>query len=310
VEVSSNIALAKLIDNAYSKDPKKFTDKLRSWNLHLPLGLPIQGEGAPIIPEPGDERWSKNALPSIAYGYNLQLTPLQILTFYNAIANDGVMVKPQFIEEVGVWSKEVKHFEVEVINPKIASEETISQIQEILKNVVKRGTGQTLYSEHFSMAGKTGTARTEYGSDDWEENRRYVSSFAGYFPADNPKYSCIVVINKPSVTKGYYGADVTGPVFKRIAQKIFTDSPRIAEVTDINADDPSIKKDFETYYPKVQRQYTEIPNVTGMAGMDAISLLENLGLKVKVVGNGTVIKQSIPGGEKLVKGKQIILNLS
>ena len=310
LEVSSNIGLATLINDSYKDNPKKFTDKIKSWNLHKPLGIPIKGEGKPIIPEPGDQIWSKNALPSIAYGYNLQQTPLQMLSFYNAIANDGKMVKPLFIREIKAWNRQVKHFETEVMIKSIASEETINQIQEILKNTIIRGTGKSLHSENFSMAGKTGTVRTEYAAKNWSENRRYISSFAGYFPADNPKYSCIVVIHKPSTEKGIYGADVSGPVFKRIAHKIYTDSPLIAKVENIDKEDAAILSDFENYYPKAQKDFKEIPNVTGMAGMDAVSLLENLGLKVKIIGNGTVFNQSIKSGTVIKKGVQIVLKLS
>ena len=310
LEVSSNIGFATIINDNYKDNPKKFTDKLKSWNLHEPIGIPIKGEGKPVIPEPGDEVWSKNALPSMAYGYNLQQTPLQTLTFYNAIANNGKMVKPLFIREIKAWNRRVKRFNTEVMINKIASEETINKIQEILKNIVKRGTGKSLYSENFSMAGKTGTARTEYAAKDWSANKRYISSFAGYFPAENPKYSCIVVIHKPSTKKGIYGADVSGPVFKRIAQKIYTDSPLIAEVKNIDNEDIDIVTDFENYFPKVQKDYKQIPNVTGMAGMDAVSLLENLGLKVKTEGNGTVNIQSLESGATLKKGETIVLKLS
>ena len=310
LEVSSNIGLARLIDDNYKNNPQKFIDRLKGWRLDKPIGIPIKGEGIPLIPGPGHERWSRNALPSMSYGYNLEMTPLQVLTFYNAIANDGVMVKPKFVKEIRVYNKKVAEFDTEVIRYEIASKETLSKIREILKNVVKRGTGESLDSEYFSMAGKTGTARSEYWFDDWEQNRRYVSSFTGYFPADNPKYSCTVVIHKPKVKKGYYGADVSGPVFKRIAQKIFTDSPLIDEIPEIEKEDVPVGKDFYSYYAKVQAQYSKIPNVVGMAGMDAVSLLENLGLKVKIIGNGTVAKQSIGSGEPLKKGQQIVLNLS
>ncbi len=310
LEVSSNIGLATLINDSYKDNPKKFTDKIKSWNLHEPIGIPIKGEGKPIIPEPGDEIWSKNALPSIAYGYNLQQTPLQTLLFYNAIANDGKMVKPLFIREIKAWNRQVKHFETEVMIQSIASEETINQIQEILKNIIIRGTGKNLYSENFSMAGKTGTARTEYGAKDWSTNRRYISSFAGYFPAENPKYSCIVVIHKPSTKKGIYGADVSGPVFKRIALKIYTDSPLVTNVENIDKEDTAIVSDFEAYYPKAQEEFKVMPNVTGMVGMDAVSLLENLGISVKIIGNGTVFNQSIKSGTTIKKGVQIILKLS
>ncbi len=310
LEVSSNIGLATIIDNGYSKDPDKFINRLKSWHLDQKTGVAIKGEGKPMIYGPGDKKWSKNALPSMAYGYNLRLTPLQTLTFYNAIANNGVMVKPRFIEEVRAWNEKVTAYDTEIINPKICSDETLNEIRQILKNVVKRGTAKSLYSPDFSMAGKTGTAQTEYWMPDWKSNRRYISSFAGYFPAENPKYSCIVIIHKPSTKKGFYGADVSGPVFKRIAQKIFTDSPNIDSVEGIEKTDPVIERDFEKYYTNRQQNSKTIPNVTGMAGMDAVALLENLGLKVNVIGNGTVSSQSIKSGETLKKGERITLNLS
>ena len=310
LEVSSNIGLATIIDEGYRDNPQKFIDRIKSFNLTDSIGIAIKGEGKPMIPEPGHHKWSKNALPSLAYGYNLELTPLQVLNFYNAIANDGVMVKPRFVREIRAWNQPIVTFDRIITNPRIASEETITQIQDILKNIVIRGTGKKLYSPYFSMAGKTGTAQTEYWMKDWKDNRRYVSSFAGYFPAENPKYSCIVVIHKPDLSVGYYGADVSGPVFKRIAQKIFTDSPLIAEVDTVNEVDQAISSDFETYYNNSQKSFLKVPNVLGMAGMDAVSFLENLGLEVKIIGNGTVVKQSVNTGEQLKKGKQITLNLS
>ena len=310
LEVSSNIGLATIIDEGYSEEPQKFIDRINSFSINQKIGIPIKGEGIPVIPGPGHKLWSKNALPSMAYGYNLRLTPLQTLTFYNAIANDGVMVKPRFISEVKVWNQPVRKFKKEIINPQICSQNTIDQIQEILKNIVIRGSGKNLYSPYFSMAGKTGTALTEYWMPDWENNKRYVSSFVGYFPVEDPKYSCIVIIHKPSIKKGYYGADVSGPVFKRIAQKIFTDSPLIVEVTDIDQENQSIEGDYETYYSAIQKANNQIPNVIGMAGMDAVSLLENLGLMVKTIGLGTVSEQSLESGTKISKGKQIILKLS
>ncbi|MGJ8667293.1 MAG: penicillin-binding protein [Patiriisocius sp.] len=311
LEVSSNIGFARLIDNAYKDNPKKFTNQVQEWGLDKKIGIPIKGEADPIIPEEGDNVWSRNALPSIAYGYNLQMTPLQILTFYNAIANNGKMVKPHFIKEIRDWDEKIREVEVEVLNEKIASQETIDKIQAILENIVKRGTGKTLYSKNFSMAGKTGTARKDYANfEEWKKEKKYVSSFAGYFPADNPKYSCIVVIHEPSTKKGYYGADVTGPVFKRIAQKIFTDSPLRAQVADIDAIETTTEKDYNNYYKKAQTRFQKLPDVRGMAGMDAVSILENLGYKVKLNGNGTVKSQSIPAGQSLQKGAQIELNLS
>ncbi|MBX2827673.1 MAG: transpeptidase family protein [Flavobacteriaceae bacterium] len=309
LEVSSNIGLATIIDEGYKKDPQKFIDQLKKWKLHEPLGIPIKGEGKPDIPEPGHRKWSKNALPSMSYGYNLEMTPLQVLTFYNAIANNGVMVKPRFIKEIRRMNVVVDEFGTDIIDFKICSEGTLNQIQHILENVVNRGTGESLYSEYFPMAGKTGTAQAEYWMADWAENKRYISSFAGYFPADNPKYSCIVVIHKPSIKKGYYGADVTGPVFKRIAQKIFTDSPLIDYVIDPDENDPDLGNDYQNFYANVQNSYERVPSVMGMAGMDAVSLLENSGLRVRLVGNGSVISQSLKKGAQFKNGQQITLHL-
>ena len=309
LEVSSNIGLATIIDENYADDPNKLIDQFKKWHLTEKTGIAIKGEGVPFIPEPGHSKWSKNALPSIAYGYNLRLTPLQTLNFYNTIANGGVMVKPRFIKEIRAWDRKVETFETEIIDPMICSKETIAEMQEMLKNVVRHGTAKSLYSENFSMAGKTGTAQTEYWMEDWNENKRYISSFAGYFPAENPKFSCIVVIHKPSLKTGYYGADVSGPVFKRIAQKIFTDAPLIYEVENIDYEDVELKSDYEDYYAKVQTRIGKMPNVKGMAGMDAVSLLENLGMKVFVIGNGTVIKQSLQEGEAFDNGTKIVLNL-
>jgi cell division protein FtsI (penicillin-binding protein 3) len=306
LEVSSNIGLATLVDDNYSKQPKKFINRIKGWKLHDTLGVSIIGEGQPDIPEPGHKKWSKNALPSMAYGYGLEITPLQTLAFYNAIANNGEMVKPRFIKAVKEFDREIEVFEKEVINQKICSDKTLNEIREILKNVVVRGTGKSMYSENFSMAGKTGTARIEYWMKDWEENPRYISSFAGYFPADNPKYSCIVVIHRPSTKVGYYGADVSGPVFKRIAQKIYTETPLIDEVESLEVVDTSVEEEFESFYKTAQTYKTIMPDVIGLPTMDALALLENMGLKVKMEGVGVVKSQSITKGNK-VKPNQVIV---
>ena len=310
LEVSSNIGMATIIDDGYSKSPQKFVDHLKEWKLNEPLGLPIIGEGKPVIPQPGDKIWSKNALPSMAYGYNLRLTPLQTLTFYNAIANNGVMVKPRFIKEVKELDKVIEAFKESKMNNKICSDKTLKEMQSILKHVVERGTGHSLYSPYFSMAGKTGTAQTEYWMEDWKENKRYISSFAGYFPAENPKYSCIVVIHKPSTKKGYYGADVSGPVFKKIAQKIFTDTPIVDEIESLNVKYASTEKEYEGYYNTAQTHKTIMPSVVGLPAMDAVALLENMGLKVRMKGAGIVKRQSIEKGQKINKNQVVILEFS
>ncbi len=310
LEVSSNIGLATIIDENYAKTPEKFLNRLKGWKLDKPLGLPIVGEGKPEIYAPGHDKWSKNALPSMSYGYNLELTPLQTLTFYNAIANNGVMVKPRFIREVKELDKQIESFDEEIINSKICSGKTLKEIQAILKNVVERGTGKSLYSPYFSMAGKTGTAKAEYWMADWDKDRRYVSSFAGYFPAENPKYSCIVVIHKPSVEKGYYGADVTGPVFKRIAQKIFTDTPLIDEVKSLEVQHAGVEKEYEQYYDISEKHKTIMPNVVGLPTMDAIAILENMGLKVRAQGIGEVKSQSINKGDKIKRNQTVVIEAS
>ncbi|WP_414652569.1 peptidoglycan D,D-transpeptidase FtsI family protein, partial [Gelidibacter sp.] len=208
IEVSSNTAIVAAIDKAYKDQPSKFVDRLYAMNLNNRLDLPIIGEPEPIIPDPRikNGRWSGIALQWMAYGYGVSFTPLQTLTFYNAIANNGEMVKPQFLREVREFDKTIVPFKKEVINPKICSQETVDKVKKLLENVVERGTGSKLYSPNFSMAGKTGTCQKDYANKD---KLSYISSFAGFFPADNPKYSCIVVIHEPDKSVGYYGADVS-----------------------------------------------------------------------------------------------------
>jgi len=310
-EVSSNVAFAKTIHNGYKENPEKYVDRLRSMNIHEELGLPIKGEGVPVIRYPGDKGWSGLSLAQMAYGYEVSMTPLQILTFYNAIANDGEMVKPRLIKEVKEWNRSVLKFQIEVINPSICSKETAAKVQQLLKNVVekKHGTGHRLYSPNFSMAGKTGTAQKNYVSKD-PDKLRYISTFAGYFPADNPKYSCIVVIHEPDKSVGYYGADVSGPVFKSVAQKVYATNPLIDEVEMFNAEDQKLEDSYQKYFAEAQKIYNKVPNVKGMSGMDAVSILENLGIKVEVHGNGKVKKQSIRHGTDIKKVDKIVLDLS
>ena len=310
-EVSSNVAFAKTIHNGYKENPEKYVDRLRSMNIHEELGLPIKGEGVPVIRYPGDKGWSGLSLAQMAYGYEVSLTPLQILTFYNAIANDGEMVKPRLIKEVKEWNRSVLKFGKEVINPSICSKETAAKVQQLLKNVVekKHGTGHRLYSPNFSMAGKTGTAQKNYVSRD-PDKLKYISTFAGYFPAENPKYSCIVVIHEPDKSVGYYGADVSGPVFKSVAQKVYATNPLIDEVEMFNAENQKLDDSYQKYYAEAQKKYNKVPNVKGMSGMDAVSILENLGIKVEVRGNGKVKKQSISHGTDINKVDKIVLDLS
>jgi cell division protein FtsI (penicillin-binding protein 3) len=308
-ELSSNTVLVQAVYDNYKNNPKEFVDRLDRMGLNKPLGLPFQGEGKPFIPQPGTKNWSGIALPWMAYGYGVSVTPLQTLTLYNAIANNGEMVKPIFVSEIKEWNKTIKKYNKQVINPKICSDETVKKVKAVLENVVKKGTGSKLYSKDFSMAGKTGTAQVDYGKG--KDNMYYASSFVGFFPSDKPKYSCIVVVHKPNTAKNnYYGADVAGPVFKRIAQKIFTDAPSTNEIKNLNSKISKQEIAYSEYNNKINSDKKVLPNLKGMPGMDAIALLENLKIKVKVIGKGKVKTQSIQPGESLDQIKTITLELS
>lgn len=310
IEVSSNVGIAKMVIESYKSNPQQFVDGIHKLGFGDKIGVPIKGEGKPFIPNPkyvkrGDPNsWNGLSLAWMAWGYGVKVTPLQLLTFYNAIANDGVMVKPRFIKELRNEGAVEQVFESEVLNEKIASKKTIAKLQQILKNVVVRGTGEKLYSPSFSMAGKTGTCQTEY----WTGNTQYVSSFAGFFPAENPEYSCIVVVNKPNKRKGYYGATVAAPVFKAIAQKIYTSSLKEQEVELDVPQLASLEKDYQEYQKENLNLKSKMPDVRGMALMDAVSVLENKGLLVDVQGGLEYVKrQSITKGVNIKRGQQVVL---
>lgn len=309
--VSSNTAFAKIIHENYKEKPERYVTRLMNMGLHKNLGLPIIGEGQPVLRYPGDKGWSGISLAWMSHGYEVSMTPMQTLAYYNAVANDGELLRPRFVKEVRVGGKVTKRFKKEVLNPSICSEETVAKAQQLLKDVVekKQGTGHGLYSKNFSMAGKTGTCQKNYVAKD-PDKLAYISSFVGYFPADNPKYSCIVVIHEPDKSVGYYGADVSGPVFKSLAQKIYADSPVIDEVKPEHPKKELLDKQYRNYYAEAQKEYKRVPNVRGMSGMDAVSLLENLGLEVEVKGNGKVRKQSIDHGTEITKVDKIVLELS
>ena len=319
-EVSSNVGIVKLMKEHYDENPEKFISKLEKYGFTKPVGFQIKGEGKPFIPTPDNKsRWNKISLEWMSWGYGVSVTPMQTLMFYNAVANNGVMVKPRFVKELRKQDKAEKVFKTEVVNPKIASEETLKKVRKVMENVVVKGTAENIYSPNFSMAGKTGTAkkfipRTKNKDGEWVggyySTERYVASFAGFFPAEEPKYSCIVVIHDPDKKKGYYGATVAAPVFKEIAQKIYTTTPIDNQSVKDKTEFAAIDKDYKNYDKKLSKEYSLIPNVEGMNGMDAVSLLENIGLKVEFSGVGKVNYQSLKKGEKLVKGKTIVLKLS
>ena len=306
-EISSNTILVQSVYENYKNNPEKFVNRINSMGLNKPLGLAFKGEGIPFIPQPNTPRWNGLSLPWMAFGYGVEVTPMQTLTLYNAIANNGEMIKPQFISEIREQDNVIKKFEKEIINPKICSETTIKKVTVLLENVVKRGTAKSIYSEDFSMAGKTGTAQGNYGINGGAD-KHYISSFVGFFPVENPKYTCIVVVHKPSTINGnYYGADVAGPVFKKIAQKIFTDSPSKNKINNFNYKNHKTTKSYDSYYTIYDNSNNRIPNVVGMPAMDALPLLENLGIKVilKGKGIGKVKKQSLKSGSLINKNKSI-----
>ena len=305
-EISSNTVLVQAVYENYKNNPRQFVNRINNLGLNKPLGLSIKGEGIPYIPQPGNSRWNGLSLPWMAFGYGVEVTPMQTLTLYNAVANNGIMVKPQFVSEIKQGNKTIRKIDTEIIHPTICSKNTINKVKAMLENVVKRGTAKSMYSRDFSMAGKTGTAQANYGSNGGV-NKHYVSSFVGFFPVDKPEYTCIVVIHKPNTINGnYYGADVAGPVFKKIAQKIFTDQPSENKIS-VTTTNKLTKSSYEDYYTQLASK--NIPDVTRMYGMDAIPLLENLGLKVQLKGNvlGKVKSQSIHARSPIQKNRTIQL---
>lgn len=341
-EISSNVAISKLVYNGFSKEPSKFTNYIASLGLNKPLGLPIFGEGHPTVKTPRSRDWYGTTLPWMSIGYEIRLTPLQTLTVYNAVANNGVMVKPQFVTEIREVGKLVQQFPTETMNPKICSDKTLAQVREMLEGVVENGTGTSLKNELFKIAGKTGTSLVANEEGTYRVGGRYQASFVGYFPANKPAYTVIVVINNP--TKGiYYGADVAGPVFKEISSKIYartaTTKSYLASfesqkspmplVSNINQEYLStlmsiyksnknlqIEPDAATWVKTkpvmnkleaqpVYQKKNAVPNVEGMVLSDAIYLLENAGLRVRFSGAGKVVAQSLEPG-KSYKPKDII----
>lgn len=358
-EVSSNVAAAKTIVKYYSKNPQQYINKLKSFHLNQKLGIAIPGEANPLIKEPKSKDWSGLTLPQISYGYESLITPLQTLTLYNAIANDGKMVKPRFEREIKRNGLTVKTFSTEVISEQIVKPSTVKKAKEMLEGVVQNGSGKGLNITAFKVGGKTGTAqiaktgvkrgsgKTAYGD---VGDRNYQASFVGYFPADKPLYTCIVIINSPS-NGIYYGGLVAGPVFKEIAEKVYSSSLDFLEPinnkqnlltkapgsikskkdemmiaskalklpTKLNTTEDgyvsrnpsdSTRISLQTNNIESQLKKGIVPNLNGLSAKDALFLLENSGFHVKLFGIGAVKKQSIEAGQKFNKGDKITLILS
>jgi len=294
-EVSSNVGMVKIINDNYSENPKKFIDRLYNMGLDKPLGLPIKGEGIPKIPYPTDTDWDGLDLPWLAYGYGISLTPLQTLTFYNAIANEGEVVKPRFLEKISNFGNApTKVFSKQVINPSLCSKSTLDKVKSMMFNVVDKpwGTANNIKDPLLTMAGKTGTCQVDYTTD----SVQYISTFVGYFPVEEPQYSCIVVIHRPNKAKGYYGSTVAAPVFKTIAKKIFNNIPYTVT---LNA----------TAVASVLESSSTMPDVAGLSEQEALTKLKTMGVEVVFEGKGTVKSQWPKAGSTIDKQQKVILEL-
>jgi cell division protein FtsI (penicillin-binding protein 3) len=350
-EVSSNVGIAKLVHENYGLTGKgdKFIKKLKQFHLNLKTGVEIDGEPKPYVKEAYSEEddWSGTTLPWMSIGYEVTITPLQLLTFYNAVANDGRMMKPQLVKEIQQYGETIKKFPAVQIKGRIASKSTIAQAKKLLEGVVENGTAKKYKSDRYRFAGKTGTAQKNYKKlGDRVSVGGYQASFAGYFPAENPKYSCIVVISEPQVGS-YYGGSLALPVFREIADKTFATDVDLFKALNGSAKPVLVKKQLPDYdvghrqdvqtvlsYLEVpfetrtsydwsviratetdslkllKRTIPEekVPNVVGMGIRDALYILENLGLNVEIEGYGRVKQQSIKPGTR-VHGQTIRIRL-
>lgn len=340
-ELSSNVAISKIIYKSYKDNERAFVDRLFSMNLHEQLNLEIKGEGKPQINYPGDKNWFNSSLVMMSIGYEVRLTPLQLLTFYNAIANDGVMIKPIFVKEISDHGKLEKTFESEIINRSICSKSTLKKVQDLLRGVVLNGTAAELKNCPFDIAGKTGTAEI-YNPEKGEYVDKHIAWFVGYFPYDKPKYSCLVMINNPAT--GGYASQVAVPVFDRIARKLYTSKFNQVLITDsenlesIPYTKSGSKKELQSVLEKLGYSMTPgnleskwirterrsdhilasayntlpglVPNVVGMGIKDAVYIMEQAGLKVSFSGRGTVTEQSMMPGERINKGDEVKLTMS
>ena len=340
VEISSNVAMAKLAFQHYSSAPEKFYKNLQAFGFTKPIDIELPGAGSPVLAEP--KKWSGVSVAYIAHGYEIQVTPLHTLMFYNAIANGGRMVKPYVVDKVKEYNKLIDSTSTTVLNERMCSPQTIKQLQEILDGVVQNGTAQNLKTDYLHVSGKTGTAVIAQGNHGYKK-RVYQASFCGYFPSEDPQYSMIVVINSPSVN-GYYGNKVAGTIFKEVADKVYSlnlnmhpainrqlaaenNIPMIhcaeardlkgiykffgVQVNDINgewANTTASGKGVSLVSHEVDNNV--VPDVTGMSLKDALYMLESMGMKVNIVGRGVVVRQSVTPGDKLNKGAQIVIELA
>lgn len=341
-ELSSNVAMAKLTDKHFGTKPSKFLEHVDRLYLSKPLGLQITGESYPKITRPTDKDWSGITLPWMAYGYGFEISPLHTLALYNAVANDGKMIKPIFVTSVSRADQVKKEYETEVLVSKICSNKTLNQLKLLLEGVVEKGTAKNLKHADYRIAGKTGTAQI---LENGRYEKRYITSFVGYFPAHAPKYTAIVLVKNPRGVY-QYGNNVAGPVFKDIADNIYsrdinlhfamekkaTTEPGVLPVIRAGKQDEltmltnelgvsshsvteeewikSAKNGNSVVWKKNAVIKDHVPDVTGMTFRDAIYLLEKTGLRVGYEGKGRVASQSISPGTKISKGSRIYLRLT
>lgn len=302
---SSNVGTAKLITKYYAEKPSVFLDHLKRWKMFNKMEIELPGITKPFVYTPEDSRWNAATLASISYGYSTNFNLLQLTTFYNGIANKGKMLKPLFIDKIMKDGQILYEAKPEMIVSKMASEKAINMMTSALTKAVEKGTGKSIFTPNLKMAGKTGTARFEY----WKPGpMKYRSSFAGFYPSDNPKYTCYVMVSEPDVAKGFYGATVAAPVFKEIAGKTFLKTPQNIEkelLVDRKVDLSKMVKPRV----KIAVNGNRMPSVLGLVGKNIIPQLENLGYRVDFKGVGKIREQFPLEGTTIKKNQRIYLSL-
>jgi cell division protein FtsI (penicillin-binding protein 3) len=302
---SSNVGTSKLITKYYAEKPQIFLDHLKRWKLFDKMDIELPGITKPKIVTPQNKRWNAATLASISYGYSSNINLLQLTTFYNGVANGGKMLKPLFIDKIMKDGKVMYNAKPEVMVNKMASEKAIKMMTNALTKAVEKGTGRSIFTPNLKMAGKTGTARFEY----WLPGpMKYRASFAGFYPADAPKYTCYVMISEPNTSIGFYGGPVSAPVFKEIAGKTFLKTPQNIEKEMLVDKKVNLSKMVEPNV-KVAVNDKQMPNVVGLIGKNVIPQLENLGYRVDYKGVGRIKEQFPLEGTTISKNQRIYLSL-
>ncbi|WP_100076205.1 penicillin-binding transpeptidase domain-containing protein [Chryseobacterium camelliae] len=302
---SSNVGTAKLITKYYAEKPQIFLDHLKRWKLFDKMDIELPGITKPRFVTPESKRWNAAALASLGYGYASNINLLQLTTFYNGVANGGKMLKPLFIDKIMKDGRLIYQAKPEVMVNKMASEKAIKMMTDALTKAVEKGTGKSIFTPNLKMAGKTGTARFEY----WLPGpMKYRSSFAGFYPADNPKYTCYVMVSEPNTSIGFYGGAVAAPVFKEIAGKTFLKTPQNIEKEMLVDRKVNLNKMVDPNV-KVTVEGKRMPNVVGLIGKNIIPQLENLGYRVDYKGVGRIKDQFPTEGTAISKNQRIYLSL-